>query len=39
MDESIQVLRQSVEAARVGDREKLRSLERLRRFVPETANS
>lgn len=36
MDESIQVLRQSVEAARVGDKEKLRSLERLRRFVPAT---
>jgi hypothetical protein len=39
MDESIQVLRQAVEAARVGDREKVRSLGRLRRFVPENANS
>jgi hypothetical protein len=39
MDESIQVLRQSVQAARVGDKEKLRSLRRLRRFVPEDANS
>jgi hypothetical protein len=39
MDESIQVLRQAVEAARVGDREKMRSLGRLRRFVPENANS
>jgi hypothetical protein len=39
MDESIQVLRQSVEAAKIGDKEKMRSLGRLRRFVPETANS
>jgi hypothetical protein len=39
MDKSIQMLRQSVQAARVGDREKLRSLERLRRFVPENTNS
>jgi hypothetical protein len=39
MDESIQVLRQTVEAARIGDREKSRSLQRLRRFVPENANS
>jgi hypothetical protein len=36
MDESIQLLRQSVESAKVGDREKLRSLQRLRRFVPAT---
>jgi hypothetical protein len=39
MDESILVLRRAVEAARVGDREKTRSLRRLRRFVPENANS
>jgi hypothetical protein len=39
MDESIQVLRQAVEAAKVGEREKLRSLQRLRRFVPESANA
>jgi hypothetical protein len=39
MDESIQVLRQAVEAAKVGEKEKLRSLQRLRRFVPEDANS
>jgi len=38
MDESIQLLRQSVESAKVGDREKLRSLQRLRRFVPATYN-
>jgi hypothetical protein len=36
MDESIQVLRQAVQAAKVGDKEKLRSLQRLRRFVPST---
>jgi hypothetical protein len=39
MDESIQVLRQAVQAAKVGEKEKLRSLQRLRRFVPEDANS
>ncbi len=38
MDESIQLLRQTVQAAKVGDREKMRSLQRLRRFVPENAN-
>jgi len=36
MDESIQLLRQSVEAAKIGDKEKTRSLQRLRRFVPAT---
>jgi hypothetical protein len=39
MDESIQLLRQSVQAAKVGDKEKKLSLQRLRRFVPENANS
>ena len=34
MDDSIQVLKQSVEAAKIGDKEKMRSLQRLRRFVP-----
>jgi hypothetical protein len=34
MDESIHVLRQAVEAAKIGDKEKTRSLQRLRRFVP-----
>jgi hypothetical protein len=34
MDESILMLRQAVEASRVGDGEKMRSLQRLRRFVP-----
>jgi len=39
MDESIQLLRQAVQAAKIGDKEKTRSLQRLRRFVPENANS
>jgi hypothetical protein len=36
MDESIQILRQAVEEAKVGDKEKIRSLQSLKRFVPET---
>ena len=39
MDESIQILKQSVQEAKIGDNEKLCSLQRLRRFVPEDANS
>jgi hypothetical protein len=35
MDESIQILRQSVQEARIGDKEKIRSLQRLRRFVSD----
>jgi hypothetical protein len=38
MDESIQILKKSVQEAKIDDKEKLRSLERLRRFVPD-ANS
>lgn len=38
MDESVQVLRRAVESANVGEKEKLRSLQRLRRFVPVTYN-
>lgn len=34
MDESIQVLRQSIQEAKTGDREKMGSLQRLRKFVP-----
>ncbi len=37
MDESIGILRQSVEKARLGEKEKLRSLQGLRRFVPADA--
>ena len=39
MDEAIMILRDSVKAARIGDKERLHSLERLRRFVPENAKS
>jgi hypothetical protein len=39
MDESILMLRDTVKAARIGDKERLHSLERLRRFVPENAKS
>jgi hypothetical protein len=35
MDESIQILRQAVQDAKIGDKDKIRSLEKLRRFVPE----
>lgn len=34
MDESIQMLRQAIQEAKMGDKEKMRSLERLRQFVP-----
>ena len=36
MDESIQLLQQAVQEAKIGDKEKKRSLQRLRRFVPAT---
>jgi hypothetical protein len=39
MDESIEILKKSVEEAKIGEKEKLRSLQNLRRFVPENANS
>lgn len=39
MDESIQILKSTVEAARIGEKEKLRSLQNLRRFVPQNTNS
>jgi hypothetical protein len=38
MDESIQLLKQTVQSAKIGDRDKVQSLQRLRRFVPENAN-
>jgi hypothetical protein len=37
MDESIQMLKQAIQEAKVGDKEKMRSLQRLRQFVPDTA--
>jgi hypothetical protein len=39
MDESIGILRKSVEEARIGEKDRLRSLQRLRRFVPSDVNS
>jgi hypothetical protein len=39
MDESIEILRQSVQEAKIGEKEKLQSLQNLRRFVPMNANS
>jgi hypothetical protein len=39
MDESIEILRQSVQEAKIGEKEKLQSLQRLRRYVPADANS
>ena len=38
MDESIQMLRQAVQEAKLGDKEKMRSLQRLSRFVPQNIN-
>jgi hypothetical protein len=35
MDESIQILKQAVQEAKIGNKEKIRSLQRLRRFNPE----
>jgi hypothetical protein len=35
MDESIQILRLAVQEAKIGEREKIKSLQRLRQFVPE----
>jgi hypothetical protein len=34
MDESIQILKQAIQEAKIGDGEKIRSLQRLRQFVP-----
>jgi hypothetical protein len=39
MDESISLLRETVENAKIGDTEKARSLQRLRRFVPQNIKS
>ena len=38
MDESIQVLKQAIQEAKFGDKEKMRSLHRLSRFVPQNIN-
>jgi hypothetical protein len=39
MDESIEILKKAVEEAKIGEKDKLRSLQNLRRFVPQNANS
>jgi hypothetical protein len=39
MDESIQILKQTVQAAKVGDKEKTQALQRLRVFVPPDAEN
>jgi hypothetical protein len=39
MDQSIQILREAVQAAKVGDKEKTRALQGLRRFVPLDAKT
>ena len=39
MDESIQILKSSVEEAKIGEKDKLLSLQRLRQFIPENNNS
>jgi hypothetical protein len=39
MDESIQMLRQTIQAARIGDKEKTSSLQRLRKLVPPDMNN
>ncbi|MEM2564728.1 MAG: DUF763 domain-containing protein [Candidatus Bathyarchaeia archaeon] len=38
MDESIGILKEAIEKARLGDRERLEMLQKLRRFVPPDAN-
>jgi hypothetical protein len=39
MDESIQILKETVQATKVGDKEKARALQGLRRFVPSDAKN
>ena len=39
MDESIEILKKSVEEAKIGETDRLRSLQRLRKFVPPNENS
>jgi hypothetical protein len=38
MDESIQMLMQAVQEAKLGDKEKMHSLRRLSQFVPRVIN-
>jgi len=39
MDESIQILKETVQATKIGDKEKTRALQTLRRFVPADAKT
>jgi uncharacterized protein len=39
MDESIEILKQTVQEAKIGEKEKLQSLQRLRCYIPAKANS
>jgi hypothetical protein len=39
LPESIEILRQSVQEAKIGEKEKLQSLQRLRCYVPANENS
>lgn len=39
MDGSIQLLRKAVQEAKIGDKEKMRSLQKLRRFLPSNRNT
>jgi uncharacterized protein len=39
MDQSIQILKEIVQATKIGDKEKTRALQSLRRFVPEDAKN
>ena len=38
MDDSIQMLKQAIQEAKIGDKERMYSLQRLRRFVPQDIN-
>jgi len=38
MDESIQILKQAIQEAKIGDKERIHSLQRLRRFFPQDIN-
>jgi hypothetical protein len=39
MDESIQMLKQAIEDAKIGNKEKISSMQRLRKFVPDNIES
>jgi hypothetical protein len=39
MDESIQMLKQAIEESKIGNKDKILSLQRLRKFSPEDIDS